>query len=175
MTDSLENTGLTPSNTPLPPQGLGKWEANVGKGDTRDWDKHKEEGGGDAKNGLKERWEWHETKEKGMRNGRHHEKRPTLDWQVYVILAIFLQESSLPALMVRAIMMLSACVKIFLSVGTIANCYGSSRREFSVCCPGIWAPERSRKHWVNYPEIKKLTTLVPSKSMHLHIAGSVDC
>lgn len=132
-----------PLQHPLPPQGLGKREANVEKSETRDWDERKEEGGRDARNRLKERWEWQETKEQGMRNGRQREKRPTLDRQVYVILAIFLQESSLPPVMARAIIMLSACLKIFLSVGTISNYYGGSQREFSVCCPGIWAPERS--------------------------------
>lgn len=132
-----------PLQHPLPPQGLGKREANVEKSETRDWDERKEEGGRDVRNRLKERWEWQETKEQGMRNGRQREKRPTLDRQVYVILAIFLQESSLPPVMARAIIMLSACLKIFLSVGTISNYYGGSQREFSVCCPGIWAPERS--------------------------------
>ena len=44
--------------------------------------------------------------------------------------------------------------------------YCCSHREFSICCSGILALERSRRHWANYWGIKKLTTGTPPTRMH---------
>lgn len=51
----FENTGLTPFQLPLLSPELEKWDMNMEENEKRDWDKHKEGVGGDAKNRTKGR------------------------------------------------------------------------------------------------------------------------
>lgn len=133
--------------------------------------------------GYRKEWEWNKTKEKWMGNGRHNEKSLTLDWQIYIhenssqapqpFWSHLLQESSLPALTARAMIMLSAGQRLSYLSAPSQIPYHPSQRESSICWWEIWLLERCRRHWMNYPGRKKLATVTPPQT-HQCITGPMD-
>ena len=79
-----------------------------------------------------------------------------------------------PHLSLPAMVMLSAYLKIFHLSASSQTPYCCSHREFSICCSGILALERSRRHWANYWGIKKPTTGTPPTWMHQLTEDSVS-